>query len=102
MKIRLALHSLAFLGLVSLTGCQTSGTPSDVGLRKTHAAEEFRMFKENDGYVVGVPALVAISGGVEVGATAVGAAESAGKLANGAGKAGGGALHWWIHDAPKK
>tara|TARA_R110002096_G_scaffold403766_3_gene601341 strand:+ start:47309 stop:47626 length:318 start_codon:yes stop_codon:yes gene_type:complete len=104
MKKQLALLTLPILAIFALAGCQTastSGTPSDVGLTTTQLAADAKEFKDNDGYIVGIPALIVTSSAVEVGATAVGAVEATGKGLQGAGKSSKKAWDWWIHEAPK-
>ncbi|MEM1296957.1 MAG: hypothetical protein AAGH89_16445, partial [Verrucomicrobiota bacterium] len=61
MKKQLALLTLPILALFALSSCQTtstSGTPNDVGLSSSQLAADAKEFKDNDGYVVGIPVLI--------------------------------------------
>ena len=82
----------------------TSGTPEDVGLRESPVGDGVEAYRENDGFVpaVGPTTLTVMAAGAETIKTASGATQSVVKAVGDAGKKGGGAIDWWINEAPKK
>ncbi len=104
MKFQIALLPLLLVVPLALTSCQTntSGQPDDVGLSSTQFGADAKEFKDNDGYVVGMPVLIVASGSAEIGATGIGLVESTGKALQNAGRSSGKAWDWWINEAPKK